>query len=127
MFVCGSINLHTINVQSKHLNNNRSVIEIKLGVNVSQTSRSEAPQPSVAHKVTTSLDLLCTRSCIVLENTGSISWVGSLQEVKGGGGDFSFFSFPFLHPTSTPTLTPHPPPSTLCCPESQQLVCIPLS
>lgn len=126
MFVCGSINLDcifkktkTINVQSKHSNDNRSVIEIKLGVNVSQTS--------VAHKVTTSLDLLCTRSCIVLENTGSISWVGSLQEVKGGGGDFSFFSFPFLHPTSSPTQAPHPPPSTLCCPASQQLVCIPLS
>lgn len=53
-------------------------------------------EPSVAHKVTTSPDLLC----IVLETSGSISWVGSLQDIKGGGGVFSPFSFPFLHPPS---------------------------
>lgn len=67
-----------------------------------------AAAPSGARKVATSTELLC----IVPEDSGSISWVGSLQDIKEGGGVFCLFSFPFLHPTSSP----HPDPSAPPCP-----------
>ena len=80
-------------------------------------SRSGAAAPSVAHKVTTSPDLLC----VVLEDSGSISWVGSLRDIKrrGGGGLLPFLLFLFSPHAPPPPDPPDPPdPPTLHRPAS---------